>query len=68
MDSKKDLSCIETLNEQKGKEPVELTSKASKTFKNVENELNYLSEKLNLKYYSFKESLEHVLNIDFFLS
>ena len=31
-------------------------------------DLNFLKDNFNLKYHAYSESLEHVLNIDFFLS
>jgi hypothetical protein len=47
-------------------ENLELTHKSSTK---LAKEINYLNaNKFDLKYYTFAESLEYVLNIDFFIS
>jgi len=49
------------------RENLELLTHKTSTI--LAQEINYFSgNKFDLKYYTFAESLEHVLNIDFFIS
>jgi hypothetical protein len=64
MENNKDFSCLSLMERQKGKD-----EKEKQQIDMIPNEivdLNFLKDNFNLKYYAYSESLEHVLNIDFF--